>query len=394
MRYAFFFTLILLSVSGFSQSNFRSGYIVTNKQDTLRGFVDYRERSQNPVSVFFRPELGAPTQTLTVDDCAGYSIDGIESFQRFQVTISLGQEALERLSKGVDIRQKRDKVFLKVLQRGDLVSLFYYNDEIKERYYILKKGDQEPVELIRYVFLSERGSERTVTKRYINQLQLLIRELGEKHAISEQTLLKLDYDEKSLVDIISKINNDQPQKSKNLYPRSRLFAGAGVGFNNLTFRDEALSAGAAPMVTIGADFFLNPAIRKLIFRAELSLQSAGTEVNRQGSAKVTYPQWVFEAMPQFIYNVYNADDLKFFMGLGGGLKYHWNKKPSKFITISDANLISQASAVSLRGTLGIVLYKKLEIGVGYSSIPFGYKSGYTKRDIQGLIIGVNYLFGK
>lgn len=43
MKYLYFVSLILiLPAFSFAQSNYKAGYVVTTKGDTLRGFINYK----------------------------------------------------------------------------------------------------------------------------------------------------------------------------------------------------------------------------------------------------------------------------------------------------------------------------------------------------------------
>ena len=51
-----FLTVVVLLVPflSFAQSNFQPGYLVNSKGDTVKGYVDYRERSLNPTDFRFK----------------------------------------------------------------------------------------------------------------------------------------------------------------------------------------------------------------------------------------------------------------------------------------------------------------------------------------------------
>ena len=47
MKYTLLILLIPIWFSGLAQSDFRRAYIITNSDDTIHGFVDYRNDFQN-----------------------------------------------------------------------------------------------------------------------------------------------------------------------------------------------------------------------------------------------------------------------------------------------------------------------------------------------------------
>ncbi|HTD41168.1 MAG TPA: hypothetical protein VK671_11145, partial [Mucilaginibacter sp.] len=50
----FLFFVFLLSSLSYAQSNYKPGYVVDLKGDTLKGFIDYREWGSNPNAIDFK----------------------------------------------------------------------------------------------------------------------------------------------------------------------------------------------------------------------------------------------------------------------------------------------------------------------------------------------------
>ncbi|MET3112486.1 hypothetical protein AAKU52_000197 [Pedobacter sp. CG_S7] len=152
----FFLRLLLLFIFpffSFAQSNFQPGYIVTPKGDTVIGFIDYKERSVNPVKVVFKPHKYSLTQQYTINDCTAFGINHLETYQRFVVAISMSKENNNNLSHGLDNSERRDTVFLKVLQSGKNVVLYAYQDPLKKRFYISDQHHKTPEELKRNIYI-------------------------------------------------------------------------------------------------------------------------------------------------------------------------------------------------------------------------------------------------
>jgi hypothetical protein len=45
---------LLIAINSFSQSDYRKGFIITNKQDTIYGLIDYVSPSSNAQTCFFK----------------------------------------------------------------------------------------------------------------------------------------------------------------------------------------------------------------------------------------------------------------------------------------------------------------------------------------------------
>jgi len=55
MKYFYLFAfLISVSLSSLAQSNYKPGYVVDLRNDTLKGFIDYKEWENNPKTFTFK----------------------------------------------------------------------------------------------------------------------------------------------------------------------------------------------------------------------------------------------------------------------------------------------------------------------------------------------------
>ncbi|PTT03746.1 hypothetical protein DBR11_01360 [Pedobacter sp. HMWF019] len=406
--------LMAIPVLSFAQSNFQKGYIVINNQDTIKGFIDYKERSANPSSFNFKTNLNGKTKVYSLKECSAYGIDGMESSERYLVKISQSKVNFSDLSNGLDTSSKTETVFLKVLQSGKNITLFSYEDKIKKRFFIKESAAPVPYELIQNLFLVPNQESVFVTdNKYARQL----REVTEKFKvdISEDKLKSLRYSGPELVKLSFRINGETEVKNK--YKLVRLYAGAGLSVSKVSFQGEhplALKtaigkSSVMPAFQAGIDMFLNPAIGKFIFRTDLSFFSSKNKVSVHepvteyiSDQSQAFDQLSFTLTPQFIYNFYNASALKIF--LGGGLGCNFSKY-SNVITsrynsfrkeqeIQEDTFKPEKFNFSFPVSTGIVLNKKIELSVMYS-LPTSITT-YTmfSASMQRWKFGVNYLFGK
>ncbi|WP_139298254.1 hypothetical protein [Pedobacter hartonius] len=398
-----------------AQSNFQYGYVVTDKKDTLKGYVNYRERSVNPSSVQFKPAPERKTQVFDLKSSAAYAISGVEKFQRFVVDISMGKVNIPNLSIGIDSGSRRDTVFLKVLQEGKYVSLYSYKDEVKNRFYIRAKNSPVPEELIYQRFLDpEKSSSIITTGKYAGQLlDIMLRYNAGTNADVEK-LRHLNYDEGDILKITSMINGQQAFKSKT--SRVRLFAGTGVSISSANYRGDNDLANAAakskssvfPVLTAGADLFANPAIGKLIYRVELSLAGSRNEIStttdQPGTAAIShrFDQYTASVVPQVIYNIYNTGPLKIFLAAGFALnvsKFNHNRTSvynsvRNETTTTENLIVLEGFTSTFPVKAGIVFHKRIEVSAIY--VPSSSVTNYNFYGIsvKRFTIGLNYLFGK
>lgn len=401
----------LLSIA---QSNFHKGYVVTNSQDTLRGFIDYKERNNNPSFIIFKTSPDSKVQTLALKDYTSYSIDNLVRYQRFAVNISMDNVDLSKLSIGIDSASKRDTVFLEVLQEGKNLSMFSYQDAIKPRFYVQCKTDTEPQELIRQDYLNENNTAKVVSlTKYKRQLARLLFEFKMNSAANERRVNSLAYKRTDMIKLAAVINEQEIARSA--YKSMRFFAGTGIIISKAVYSGDYDLAGPGvlnkaytfPVLTAGMDFFANPAIGKLIYRIEFSLSKAKYEITRNYSVgsyeyfSHSFDRTEVRISPQAIYNIYNGAKFKAFVGAGLNfyiagysnvikqIKVKGNQNP----IIDDSNPRLDGINLSFPFTAGVVLNKKIQFSAGYA-VPYTIKNTpYYSLNISSYKFGVNYLFG-
>ncbi|RZK60877.1 MAG: hypothetical protein EOO85_34085 [Pedobacter sp.] len=136
MKYTLSILILLLPALISAQTNYKSGYIVTNSGDTISGLINYKERVSNANTVSMKTGSSVKPKEYGVNEIIAYGITGIESYEQHLVTISQHTIDPANLSIGIDSSYRTDKVFLKVIQKGGKVNLFSYRDNIKPRFYI------------------------------------------------------------------------------------------------------------------------------------------------------------------------------------------------------------------------------------------------------------------
>ncbi|QNN43149.1 outer membrane beta-barrel protein [Pedobacter roseus] len=412
MKRFFLLLQLLLPIISLAQSNFKKGFIINNNKDTISGFIDYREQINNPVSINFKRTVNGEADVFGLKDLLGFEVEGMVNFKKYVVTISLSKTNREDLSVGIDTSNKIDAVFLKVLQSGENITLFSYQDNIKLRYYVLEKGNLTPVELIRNIYYDPQNNSVTlVQNKYISQIQELLRRFNLTR--SESELKGFKFYNNDLIKMATFINNKSQEKAK--FSSARFFAGAGVsisqarykGANELNSTDARGNTSIMPMASVGIDLFFNPAVRKLIFRTELSFLTGkyNLSVTSEEAAKALitheFNQSVINLTPQLIYNFYNTDKIKVFGGIGLGLNlasYNKNQR-TRFNALNGETFSMEEVKLekfyfSFPINLGVVVNKRVEFLLG-ASVPEAI-SDYLgfKVEIKRYKLGVRYLFGK
>lgn len=408
MKCSAFLLAFLIPFTLCAQKNFQPGYIVTLKGDTVKGFIDHREWDFTPSRIVFNSSDKSVQKEYTVRDINFFQVSGKEAYRRAIVKISLNPATLSDISIK-DTTWKIDTVFLKVLYSGK-PSLFSYEDKIKQRFYILEEGREQPEELIKREYMKD-GSNSLVTETiYRNQLNAIMYAMNLYSNDLNTRIQEAEYEKQDLKKIILLLNrvkgNERMSQDKSAV---NWFAGIGIQRDNLSFEGQHIFTGETsssnwlPKISAGIDLFANPNVGKLFFRLEVGYQ--------KNKSTITYANWdkthIYELasstvslLPQINYTIYNTHKLK--IPIGFGLDYRfmsYHKNEYKQISSSgeelnkdDTYLKLKKSFMTFLGRASVVFNNKIEASFLYcppaSFTSYqGYSLGGSNMQFQ-----VYYLF--
>jgi len=406
MKKCYLFLVLLLPVAALAQTNYKPGYVVGLKGDTIKGSIDYREWGKNPKQVTIKSNAGA-VQQFTAHNAKAFAVTNLEYYETDIVSVSTDVVDINRFAARSDSDFVKDTVFLKVLARGKNLTLYSYTDGLKPRYYFAETGaGTSPEELAYHLsFRSNSTSDIQYVRRYRTQLQF---EAEKFHVAGLDNLIgRAMYESDDLVRIVSKINGEAYQQmvSQSQFG-ARWFVGAGGSYNGMNFKG-VISFGNAysllPSFSVGLDLLPNKDTQQLFFRVELSGTSANHEFqNTSTGQEVKITQNTASFTPQAYYSFYNGQKLKVFAG--GGLAVNVSTYPIHYYgaITSTPPTAKQNTAVPDYHTVwesfilkgGVILNKKVELYAAYSP-----SSTLTNNygDFSGSVViyqaGVNFLFG-
>ncbi|HEY4195509.1 MAG TPA: hypothetical protein VGM63_08235 [Mucilaginibacter sp.] len=397
----------------FAQSNFKPGYIISLKGDTVKGFIDYKEWEVNPGKVTFKKSIADQPQQFTVRDVNGFGVTGYEYYAKFILSVNKDRTDVGNLSTGPDTTAVIDTLFLKILASGKKINLYTYWDNIKQRFFI-SGADGVATELVYLVYYDpERASKTIKQNTYKRQLAVLATTYQPGNTALINTIQNAEYDKNDLQHIAVLINGVGENKSltyANQYG-SRFFA--GIGFNNSLVKIQGnddfsgSKSYAFPIVNLGEDFFLNKDIRSFVLRTELSFTANNTSFDGSNSTGVghtsnlSFKQFIIALSPQLLYNIYNTPETKIYLSAGILAFYsaYSNKSYTyKFTSGFQTETLTLPDLQSIYVTgvakAGFVFAHKFDVFAGYMP------STNLNRDVEYSLklssyqIGVNYLFGK
>jgi hypothetical protein len=414
-----FTCLFLLPLFTLAQSNFKPGYVVTIKGDTLKGFIDYRGWDSNPDAISFKATAdGHDVKRNTVNDIDFFEIAGVESYRKGTCSVSKDITDLTRLSSARDTSFDIKTVFLKVLQKGKNVTLYSFTDEVKTRYYLGEAPDFKPLELVYRVYQNSNEG-RTVYESDYRRYLLAAANKYDPGDDNFALTTEAGYTSSDLLKVVSKINHISKAEFEKRYNEKsafNLFVGAGVNIGSTSSSSaSSYSTGGGipytsylPEFSVGLNMIPKPESDKVEFRVELLY--AQTKFNVSYQLKVSpyiamsaaYDQSAVYIMPQILYNFYNADNFKLY--IGGGIDFSFfsysnSHFGSKVPGVSD-NGISETDPFAFNSTdnsfllkVGAKLHKKWGIYFNYIASTASTTGGYFGLSNSSKQLGLLYFFG-
>ncbi len=184
---AFICMLVLCAVNLYAQSNFKQGFIVTNSNDTIIGYIDYRGDVRNARQCVFKTELKSNSIIYKPFDIQAYRFEN----DKFYVSKSINKN---------DSTQNRFMEFL-----VDGISDLYYYDDLDVEHYIIENKEGEQYELTNDKKLVKINGQDYLQRshQYIGILKAVFSDCME---IMDE-IDKSSLSQKSLIDITEKYHN-------------------------------------------------------------------------------------------------------------------------------------------------------------------------------------------
>jgi hypothetical protein len=172
-----------------SQENFIPGYVINNNNDTILGFVDYRNWSFNPNTIRFKREINDATIKFTPTNIKEFKV-GQEIFVSAIVKTEISPLATFKLTYDPDLLFKVDTTFLQTQIRGKK-SLFYYKNSIgRVNFYIEVDGKFELLVYKRYFIRHDAKRIAVENKKYMGQLTIYLQDCESINSKIEKTSYK------------------------------------------------------------------------------------------------------------------------------------------------------------------------------------------------------------
>jgi hypothetical protein len=339
---------VLLPALSYAQSNYKPGYVVNIKGDTLKGFIDYREWGINPDNIQFKSALtDKDPKIFTTSDISYFSVTGLDSYQRYTGLITTDATDKDHIASFRDTTYKNATVFIRILQKGKNLSLYSYTDNLKVRFYVGEAPDYMPAELVYRLYYNYSGipvkGQNGVTvneNTYQRQLFALANKYGVLDDGLQRDIERTDYTEDNIGSVVNRINKiskaEYAKANKIKGPIFNVFVGAGANIENIsTAGGSTYQAGGGKsytstggMVSGGVNFFVNPVVRRFQLRIEVGISKGqfkslyDLKVSPYIPFEASFDELSVNLAPQVLYNFYNAENLKIYASVGFLMRYY------------------------------------------------------------------------
>lgn len=184
----------LVSASSYAQTNFVPGYVVSLKQDTLKGLVDYRGAIRNSKQIVFQDQNGVE-QKYTAEELKAYGVEG-NDYRSFSIPVA------SKLSK--EKEEETKSYFFKVLESGKVDLLYLRDEHDNDRYFITK--DKVTIQELtnNYTIREQDGVKRRLyDSKYLAALRLNLTGCDR----IDNLAIKVDFKEQPIRELIQKYND-------------------------------------------------------------------------------------------------------------------------------------------------------------------------------------------
>lgn len=345
---------VLLPALSYAQSNYKPGYVVNLKGDTLKGVIDFKDWDTSPTSIKFKTTTADITpQKFTNREIISFNVEG-SSYQKYIGPISTDIIDVNKISVGKDTSFKIDTVFIQVLQKGKNVTLYSYSDDIKTRFYVGEAPSYSPTELVYRIYNKSDESGGLGRTVHENTWQKQLFAISNKYNVLDdhliQFLQKVEYSKSDILSVVSKINGISESEYEQKYAdqtKINFYVGAGLNIYSASGRSSSQiiypsATSVRPEFLAGINLVPNPKSDKVEFRGEFVV----TEYNYSSVNLLSV-----SFAPQCIYNFYRAEDLKAFLGIGFLVSYY------KYDNVDLTNKLDNAFMFKA----GVKFYNRVEL---------------------------------
>ncbi len=220
-----------------AQTNFRKGFVVTNNNDTISGFIDYKYWIYNPKSISFKKVNSEKVIKYLPSDIKSFFVEK-EYYKGGFVEIGRNYEDFGKIDNQRFLDYKKEALFLKYLVKGKLNLLSLKEIGSDRVHFFVQTENQKVQQLVKKKYLTEKDGEKisTFNNLYVGTLKLEMHDAPE--LFERITNTSLSYG--SLTRLISDYNKEHGTNSYKYINKSRAWKSSLeliIGAVNQTFNE-------------------------------------------------------------------------------------------------------------------------------------------------------------
>lgn len=227
--------LLFTPAVAYSQGNYVKGRIITQNNDTINGFIDYRNWEINPDIISFKEALSESESYYSASELKEFDVNN-EIYESGHIRIETSPELINDLSTSLVMDFEEHTAFLHAYVRGNKSLYLYKTKKQKEQFYIKKDGLFELLEYKKYTRTREDQEEViSENKKYVGQLMVYLRDCDALIPNIQRTKYNLK-DLASLFDhYYSKVQQNSAYRKEPDKIKSEFGVEVGGTLSNLTF---------------------------------------------------------------------------------------------------------------------------------------------------------------
>lgn len=259
-RFAGTVLLFFCFLISFSQKNYLSGFIISSDNDTVYGYVDYRNWESNPGIVFFKKTLEDDKQGYSPVDIKEFGVLD-EKYMSAVIETELSSDKTNDLSYDAELNIVKDTGFLQTLVKGEK-SLYLYRSKLgKEQYYIGRDSSYDLLVYKKYLKDQEGKSVIVENRRYIGQLILYLKDCSTIQQKLQNTTYQQNSLEKLFLSYYDCTHSEFEFHKKTEKVNLEFGVLAGMSLTSLKFKSASYvylsSAKYQPSIDYSTGFFLD-----------------------------------------------------------------------------------------------------------------------------------------
>jgi Outer membrane protein beta-barrel domain len=221
-----------------AQENYQKGHLISLKNDTVNGFIDYRNWNKNPDKINFKANLEANIETFTYLDINGFAVNG-ELYLSAEVPIEIiPSSQVDNLSRIKEIKTEPKRVFLQSIFQGEKSLFYFLNKQDKECFYIKQDEKYILLEYKKYLNTVEGRDFESENLKFSGQLAYYLQDCSKIETLLKNIKYKKESLEKLFENYLKCTNTNSNFHKKTEKIKVKVGGFVGLNSTKLNFKGK------------------------------------------------------------------------------------------------------------------------------------------------------------